>query len=97
MLSKHPSSQGAITNKELLEDVVKLKKVFYNSSYSSYDACLTGSLKLVPDLASLDQLAADYKTMVSSGMMYRDPLSFTELINAVVDLEREINEWRDSK
>ncbi len=97
MLSKHPSSQGAIANKELLEDVVKLKKVFYNSGYSNYDSCLAGSLKLIPDQASLDQLAADYKTMVSSGMMYRDPLSFDELIAAVKNLEREINEWRDSK
>jgi len=95
MLSKHHSGQAAIANRALLEDVVKLKSVFFNSGYANYDNCLTRSFKLVPDKASLDQLALDYKNMISSEMMYRDPLSFTELINVVKDLEREINEWRD--
>jgi hypothetical protein len=56
MLAKHPAGQSAIENRELFEEVVRHKKVFFHTIYADYDACLEGELKLLPEMGTLKGL-----------------------------------------
>ncbi len=53
-LARHDTGRAALANRALLEDVVRIKRVFFNASYAHYDHCLDGRFRLVPDA---DQLA----------------------------------------
>jgi hypothetical protein len=75
----------------LLIDVVKHKKVFYNTAYANYDACLIGQLRLLPDEIVLVALAEDFQRMISAGMFVGDPPSFHLIIERLRLLEFEIN------
>ena len=96
-LGQHESGKSAVKNRELLEDVIRHKKIFFNSGYANYDCCLKSELKLVPDKDMLKSLTADYEKMVSAGMMYESPPSFDEVIDGLERLEGEINAWGDRK
>lgn len=95
MLSEHQSGQSAINNRALFEDVVKHKKVFYNARYANYDDCLAGSVKLLPDDNTIEQLQSDYEKMLASGMMYKESPSFSEIVDSIRLIERDINHWPD--
>lgn len=82
---------AALADREVLADVVKHKKVFYNAGYARYDECLEGRLRLVPDEEDLVGLEADYKAMVASGMFYGEPVPFSAILEAVRSLEAQIN------
>jgi hypothetical protein len=56
MLAKHPAGQSAVENRELFEEVVRHKKVFFHTSYTDYDACLDGRMKLLPETNTLKGL-----------------------------------------
>ena len=81
----------ALADRELLADVVRHKKVFYNSSYANYDACLHQQLRLVPEGALLDALQRDYQTMQRAGMFSSPPPDFPTLIGQLRELEQRIN------
>lgn len=91
MLAKHTSGKTAINNRPLFEDVIRHKKIFFNTQYANYDDCLSRSIKLLPDKETISGLEADYKKMVSAGMMYQEPPLFSEIIEAISQLETEIN------
>ena len=93
MLSAHPAGQSAVENRELFEEVVRHKKVFFHTGYANYDACLDGRLKLLPETDTLESLRADYEKMVGAGMMYSTPPSFGEIIDSIRYLERRVNSW----
>lgn len=93
MLSKHQLGQSAINNRALFENVVEHKKVFYNARYASYDDCLAGSLKLLPDDETIEQLQSDYGKMLSSGMMYKESPPFSDIVDSISLIERDINHW----
>lgn len=82
---------AALADREVLADVVKHKKVFYNAGYARYDECLEGRLRLVPDVEDLAGLEADYKAMVASGMFYGELVPFSALLEALRALEARIN------
>jgi len=90
-LSKHYSGQSAIKNRTLLEDVVRHKKLFFNSSYANYDACLDNQLKLLPEKESIRELQKDYEKMIVAGMIYQAPMKFAELTDILSQLEIDIN------
>jgi hypothetical protein len=46
----------ALSNRELLANVVKHKKVFYSAAYANYDACLAKQLRLLPNADVLPAL-----------------------------------------
>jgi hypothetical protein len=48
-LSNNEIGSQAITNYELLKEVIKIKKTFYDSGYANYDDCLAGKFRLIPD------------------------------------------------
>lgn len=90
-LANHEIGSKAQNNKELLKEVIKIKKIFYNSSFAKYDDCLNGKLCLIPETVSLLKLKKDFEKMVSSGMFYNKNPEFDEIINVVHALEEKIN------
>lgn len=91
MLAAHGIGKSAAQNRGLLEDVIKHKKVFFNSRYADYDACLNNGLRLLPDDDVLDQLRADYENMIRAGMMYEIAPSFDEIRASMTSLSQNIN------
>ena len=84
---------SAIEKKELLADVVKLKKVFYNAAGANYDFCLENKFKLIPSKDTLSALKNDYQKMIAENMFYDDRfLSFDEIINTMQKLENYLND-----
>jgi hypothetical protein len=93
MLAVHSSGKAAINNRELFEDVVRHKQVFFNAAYANYDACLANELRLIPDDAAITELRTDYEKMLGAGMIYGEPPSFDDIISGIREIEREINTW----
>lgn len=93
MLAEHPAGRSAVKNRELLEDVVRHKKVFFHTGYANYDECLDGRLKLLPETDTLEGLRGDYEKMVGAGMMYSTPPDFEEIVDSIRDLESRVNSW----
>ena len=93
MLAQHASGKTAINNRELFEDVISHKKVFFNASYANYDACLQGQLKLLPVDDTIDGLRVDYENMVNAGMMYQQPPKFEQILDNIREIEQAINLW----
>lgn len=87
MLAKHASGKSAINNRELFEDVINHKKVFFNASYANYDACLQNNLKLLPADDTIDGLKTDYENMVNAGMMYQQPPKFEQILESIREIE----------
>lgn len=89
-LHRSGKARDAIANRALLADVIKYKKLFYNSSFANYDDCLSSSLKLVPQKALIAALESDFQQMLEAGMFYGTP-SFEEIIGDIRELEALIN------
>jgi len=91
MLAESPIGQEALSRRNLLVDVVRHKKIFYNTSYANYDDCLVGRMRLLPDDTALDALGEDYRCMADAGMFIGEPPSFAEVIERLRVLETSIN------
>ncbi len=91
MLADLTIEQNALADRSLLVDVIKHKKVFYNTSYANYDACLLGQLRLLPNETALPALRQDFQLMITAGMFIGSPPSFDTIIDCLFDLERVIN------
>ena len=91
MLSQHASGQRAIQDRALLADVVKHKRVFFDTAYAHYGNCLTGGMRLLPDPKFLAALQSDFEKMRDAGMLYKSPPSFDELITKLKAIEGAIN------
>lgn len=89
----HNIGIAAIKNPVLFEDVIRHKKVFFNASYANYDACLAASLKLLPADETISGLQIDDENMVNAGMMYQQPPDFSQIIESIKKIERDINLW----
>lgn len=90
-LADLPQGAEALERRDLLIEVVKLKKVFYDASYARYDDCLQGNLRLIPNDASLTALQGDFRQMVGAGMFIGTPPSFGAIIARLRELEKTIN------
>ena len=62
---------------------------FYPRAWAKYQEAIPGTLKLVPPEYRFRALAADYEAM--KDMLYGDIPTFETVMNAVHQLEREIN------
>lgn len=92
MLADLAHGKTAVSNRALFTDVVKHKKVFYNTSYANYDACLVGQLRLIPEDAALAVLRDDYQRMISAGMFIGEPPAFDAIVDRLRALETTINQ-----
>lgn len=90
-LSQSWVGERAISDRELLENVIVHKKAFFNASYANYDDCLNGKLRLVPSNDEISNLKADFLKMLNSGMFSRGSQSFDALIAILRELELKIN------
>jgi len=91
-LAQRDIGQRALRDHSLLEDVVKVKKVFYRSGHANDDLCATGGLLLVPTDREVEKsLQDDYDQMVSAGMFHGDPPKFSEILERLADLASRIN------
>ncbi len=79
----------ALENKDLLKKVTEFKMKFYPRKWAKYENVLDGNLRLVPDEFRFPEIEKDYKAM--SEMIYGTYPSFEEIINALKELEKEIN------
>jgi hypothetical protein len=83
--------EAALTNIQLLKDVIVHKKAFFNASYAHYDDCLRHQFKLLPDKSHIQGLKVDYQKMLNAGMLAKTPPRFEEIIFQLRKLEANIN------
>ena len=91
MLHHTEIGRNALADRDILRDVVRHKKVFFDAAYANYDACLEKGFRLVPDEPLLAALRQDYSQMESSGMFDETPPSFDEIVEALRQVENAIN------
>jgi len=80
---------ASLGNLKLLKDVILFKKKFYPRSWANYDAAIPGTLKLIPSNHVLEPMREDYSAMQE--MIFGRRPTFDEIIAALTELEREIN------
>ena len=81
--------ETAISQPDLLQKVVDFKMKFYPRSWAQYPDAKPGTLRLVPADYRLPALESDYESM--KGMLFGDIPSFEAVMEAVRQLENEIN------
>ena len=81
--------ETALSQPDLLRKVVDFKMKFYPRSWAQYPDAKPGTLRLVPPDYRLPALESDYESM--KGMLFGDIPSFEAVIDAVRQLENEIN------
>jgi hypothetical protein len=91
ILADHKIGKASIVDRQLLEDVVRHKSIFFRASYANYEACLSGDLRLIPGEALQDALRVDYEKMIADGMFEGEPPSFAKIVARLKKLEEEIN------
>jgi hypothetical protein len=79
----------ALSDMELLTQVVKHKQNFYQSAWAHYETAKAGSLRLVPSENRRAALEEDYKKM--GVMIFGEPPPFSEILARLAALEGEIN------
>ena len=92
MLSRCEIGQHALTDRLLLEDVIRHKTLFFNSNYAHYTECLAGNFRLVPQEPFLSHIKQDYATMRSAGMFESEVPNFEDLIEELRAIQLIINE-----
>jgi len=91
VLAEHNIGKIAILDRELLQDVVKHKNVFFRASYTNYKACLSGGLRLIPGRPLVEALRSDYEKMIADGMFEGEPPTFDWILGRLDKLAKEIN------
>ena len=89
MLARAPLQEDAVSDIELLAQVVRHKQAFYPSAWAQYALAVPGSFRLVPPAARIAALKADYGNM--SVMLFGKPPSFESILTTLMDLEQKIN------
>lgn len=82
--------ESAIQSRELLIDVVRHKKVFFNTPYAHYDQCLIGKFNLLPQGEQLKQLQSDYEKMIASDMFYGTNIPFQKIMTQIKKLQHQL-------
>ncbi len=90
-LADHEIGRAALDDRALLGEVVKHKKMFFHYGGVSYDRCLEGELRLVPDEDQLPDLKADYEAMCDADAIRGDVLEFDALMERIRLLEANVN------
>ena len=89
--TQHHAGRAALSRPDLLEDVIRHKKVFFKSPSARYDLCLNGHLRLVPDRDQLAHLKSDYDDMRVAGILSADAPEFDWLMEQIEVLEINVN------
>lgn len=89
-MARGPIRAEALDDLGLLADVVRHKQTFYPSAWARYELAQHGSLRLLPADARRPALERDYGHM--GVMLFGEPPAFDAILQALADLEREVNE-----
>ncbi len=81
--------EAAFSRLDLLKKVADFKMKFYPRAWAKYPEAVPGTLKLIPPEYRFAALEADYESM--KDMLYGDVPTFGAVIDAVRELEKEIN------
>lgn len=90
MMAQSKVKNEALSDLDLLQNVVEFKQKFYPRTWAKYEEAVPGTLKLLPPEFRLDSLEKDYKAM--QNMIFDKYISFDEIIGILRKLEKEINE-----
>lgn len=92
MLLQHEVGVAAKNDLELLDDVIALKSVFYNSGTSHYGRCVAGELNLIPDGENFARLENDYSAMERSGMLNGHFYPLSSIMDDLAALQNHVNQ-----
>jgi len=81
--------QDALTDRDLLAQVVRHKTAFYPAAWARYDLAVRGSLRVLPPEHRIRVLRQDYREMAV--MIFGDAPSFENIMKQLSNLEAEIN------
>ena len=81
--------EEALSDLQLLKDVVEFKQKFYRSPWARYEDAKVGSFKILPPAFRHKELKDDYTAMKS--MIFDKHLTFEEIIEILTTLENDIN------
>ena len=79
----------ALSDPDLLKDVVSFKKRFYPSGWANYDTAVPETMKLIPPKEMIDKLKADYKMMEE--MIFGEYPDFDTIIESLREFEQRLN------
>jgi hypothetical protein len=89
MLAQKPIRAEALSDMDLLAEVVKHKETFYPAAWAQYELARPGGLRLVPKAERMAALERDYKNM--GVMIFGEPPAFEGIMETLTILEQEIN------
>jgi hypothetical protein len=89
-LAESPVKDQALSNLELLEDVVAFKQRFYPSAWARYDLARPGSFRLIPNPDRVAELERDYREMAI--MIFGEVPGFEAILGALRAVEAGINQ-----
>ena len=89
-LAKSEHRDNALSDFDLLKEVVKFKEKFYTRGWAKYEDAAEGKIKLIPPTYRLKDLEKDYVKMTN--MFFGDYPDFNEMMETIAKLEKEIND-----
>lgn len=89
MLDRAGVTTEALAQPELLAAVVRNKSLMFADKAASYDRAVIGQIRLFPT-GMTEAVASDYNAMAD--MFMTQPPSLPELVEAIADLEKRLNE-----
>ena len=95
MMAQGPIRAEALSDMELLAQVVRHKETFYPSGWARYDLARPGGLRLVPREERLAALERDYRNM--GVMIFGEPPEFDTIMETLAALEQEMNTQNDTR
>lgn len=84
--------QLALSNLELLKDVIINKSKYFRSSWAHYDTAIPGSLNIVPNPTLKFNLARDYENMKL--MIYGNIPEFDLILNEIEMFQNDFNKLK---
>jgi hypothetical protein len=89
MMAKSSVKDEALSDMDLLEQVVDFKLKFYPATWAKFEEAKVGTLKLIPSDIHVKDLEKDYRAM--ENMIFDKKLTFEEILSILKNLEDEIN------
>lgn len=90
-LSQTSICATAVKDRATLNEVLLIKRAFYNNSYANYDKCITGQVQLIPNADEINGLKIDYQAMIENDYFFKAPPSFEQIIVGLQELQDTIN------
>lgn len=88
-IAESPLIDSALSQSELLRDVVAFKQRFYRASWARFEESLSGNLRLVPPESRFAELKSDYGAMKE--MIFGDVPDFEDIMAVLRRLEQRAN------